>query len=100
MDIVSVSDAVNKGFRVLFDSDRKNCFNVINKTSGRVIRFPHFEGLYVRDNKKPPADCSMATSIKGVTQREIERAKRARRAPWLPICRVAVSDHVVAAGLP
>ena len=53
MDIVSVSDAVNKGFRVLFDSDRENCFYVVDKTNGQIIRFPHSEGLYVRDNKKP-----------------------------------------------
>ena len=79
MNIVSVSDAVKKGFRVHFDSDLENCFNVINKTNGRIIGFLHSEGLYVRDNKKTPTDYSMATSIEGFTQREIERARRARK---------------------
>ena len=49
----------------------------------KVIRFPRQGGLYVRDDGEegsPPVDCCVAaTEIEGWTQREIERAKAARK---------------------
>ena len=77
MNIVSVSDAVNKGFRVLFDSEKENCFYVIDQKSGKVIRFPHKKGLYVRNDD--PVELSYVTSVKGFTDREVERATAARK---------------------
>ena len=84
---MSISDVVAKGYQVLFNSDVENCFYVKDKKSGKVIRFPCQGGLYVRANDKeegfPPADCCdccvAATEIEGWTQREIERAKKARK---------------------
>ena len=46
-DIVLVSDAVEKGFRVIFDSSVENCFYVINQKDGSSIRFPINKGLYM-----------------------------------------------------
>ena len=76
-NIVSVSDAVRKGFRVLFDSEKENCFYVIDKKTGKVIRFPHKEGLYVRNDA--PIEASHVTSVEGFTDREVERATAARQ---------------------
>ena len=70
--IVSVSDAVEKGFRVIFHSNVENCFYVINPKDGSTIRFPVCKGLYVRDNT--PVDCHF-TFIEGYTQRQVKRAK-------------------------
>ena len=39
-DVVSISDAVVKGYQVLFNSDVENCFYVKDKKLGKVIRFP------------------------------------------------------------
>lgn len=38
-NIISISDAVRKGFRGLFDSKKENCFYVINPRDEKVIRF-------------------------------------------------------------
>ena len=77
-NIVSVSDAVRKGFRVLFDSNKANCFFVTNPKDGSVIRFPMKKGLYIRDDTKVVTDVNW-TSIEGFTQRQIERAQAARK---------------------
>ena len=69
-DIVSVYDAVEKGFRVIFDSSVENCFYVINPKDGSSIRFPMIKGLYVRDNTTP-ANCHF-TSMEGYTQRQVD----------------------------
>ena len=77
-NIVSVSDAVRKGFCVLFDSDKANCFFVINPKDGKVIKFPMQKGLYVRNDNQDIEDCNW-TSIEGFTCRQIERAQAARK---------------------
>lgn len=76
-EILSVSDAVAKGFRVLFDSNKENCCYVVDKKNGSVIRFPYHKQLYVKDDSDPQVDCSFATSVEGFTQREMERARQA-----------------------
>ena len=63
-NVVSVSDAVVKGYRVLFDSDVENYFYVKDKKSRKVIRFPCQGGLYVRDDGEegsPPVDCCVGS---------------------------------------
>ena len=63
---------------MVLNSDKDNCFYVIDREKGSCIRFLESQGLYVRDNK-PPVDCSvkrLATGIKGFTQCEIERAQK------------------------
>ena len=77
-NIVSVLDAVRKGFRVLFDSSKANCFFVTNPKDGSVIKFPMKKGLYIRDDTKEVTDVNW-TSIEGFTQRQIERAQAARK---------------------
>ena len=82
-NVVSISDPVAKGYRVLFNLDVENCFYAKDKKSRKVIRFPCQGGLYVRDDREegpPPVDCCVAaTEIEGWIQREIERAKVARK---------------------
>ena len=73
-----MSDAVKKGFRVIFDSKKENCFFVISPKDGNVIRFPMKKGLYVRDDSEQPVDCHW-TSIEGFTRRQIERAQAAQK---------------------
>ena len=65
-NIVSVSDAIKKGFRVLFDSNKANCFFVISPKDGHVIKFPMKKGLYVRDDGEEVEDVNW-TSIEGYT---------------------------------
>ena len=49
MNIVSVSDAVSKGFHVFFDSQMDNAFYVTDEEN-RTVRFPCNEsGLYVKE---------------------------------------------------
>ena len=73
-----MSNAVEKGFCVVFDSEKENCFYVIDKKKDTVIRFPIKKGLYTRDNLQDPAVCYY-TSVEGFTQREVERAKVERK---------------------
>lgn len=76
-DIVSVSDAVERGFRVIFGSSVKKRFYVINPKDGSSVRFPVNKGLYVRDNTTP-ANCHF-TSMEGYIQRQVDREKAARK---------------------
>ena len=59
-----------------FDSHVENCFKVTNK-KGQVTRYPCDErGLYVNSNEI----CNVnATTVEGFTQREVDRAVRARK---------------------
>ena len=76
MNIVSVSDAVKKGFHVFFDSEVENVFYVTNK-KGVTIRFPcNEDGLYIKEKVKNHVN---ATTIEGFTSRQIARAKLARK---------------------
>ena len=75
---MSISDTIKKGFRVLFDSNEKNCFFVISRKDGKVIRFPVKKGLYVRDDEEQRVNCNW-TSVEGFTRREIERAQAAQK---------------------
>lgn len=64
-DIVSISDAAQKGFRVIFDSSKENCFYVMSPKGEKVIRFPMKRSLYVRDNSQEPVECFW-TSVEGL----------------------------------
>ena len=78
-NIISISDAVRKGFRVLFDSKKENCFYVVDPHDGKVIRFPMRKGLYVRDSEESKMKETHWTSVEGFTRRQIERAQQARK---------------------
>ena len=78
-NIISISDAVRKGFRVLFDSKKENCFYVINPRDEKVIRFPMKKGLYVRESDEMTKKETHWTSVEGFTRCQIERAQRARK---------------------
>ena len=74
-NIVSLSEAVKRGDHVKFDSRVENCFTVTDIHHGRVTRYPCDErGLYVRAK-----NISHATTVEGFTQREVDRAVRARK---------------------
>ena len=83
-NIVSTSDAIKKGYRVIMDSFRANCFYLIDH-SGMTVNFPCVEGLYVRGPSKPVncrklgTELSLNTEIEGFTQREVNRARAARK---------------------
>ena len=75
-NIISVSDAVQKGFHVFFDSTIENAFYVTN-SKGRTIRFPcNSMGLYIKEKENKEVT---ATTIEGFTSRQIARAKLARK---------------------
>ena len=76
-NILFVSNAVNKGFRVLFDSEKENCFYVVDRKTSDIIQFPHNEGLYVRIDA--PIGLSHVTSVEGFTDRKVKRATAARK---------------------
>ena len=84
MNIVLLSDAIEKGFQVFMDTDLDNAFYVTNQDK-RTIRFPcNEQGLYMLEKdfspgKKTKRHTVMATVIKGYTPREVARAKRARK---------------------
>ena len=82
-NIVSQSEAIKRGYRVTFDSEIENTFIVTDRATRVTTRYPCDErGLYVREHQ-PPLECHVAyinaTSIEGFTQREVERAGRARK---------------------
>ena len=57
-NIVSMSNAIKKGFRIFFDSSKENCFYVIDWKE-RNIHYPyHKKGLYVQE-VGTHVDCSM-----------------------------------------
>ena len=81
-NIVPTSDSVVKGFQVIMDSDKENCFHVINEQTGVVVRFPCKHGLYVREDyvsrgdKSPQAySCKGAMEIQGCTKKGDEGTK-------------------------
>ena len=51
-NIVSTSDAIKKGYRVIMDSAKANCFYLIDR-NGMTVKFPCVGGLYVRGPGKP-----------------------------------------------
>ena len=67
-DIVSILDAVQKGFRVIFDSQKENCFYVVCPKNGKVIRFPMKKSLYIRENSEQSVETHW-TSVEGYTWR-------------------------------
>ena len=83
-NIVSLLDAVRKGYRVLMDTHRANCFYVIDR-NGMTVKFPCTDGLYVRGPGKPvhcrvlKSEINLNTEIEGFTQREVNRARAARK---------------------
>ena len=83
-NIVSMSDAIRKGYRIVMDSDRSNCFYVIDK-NGMTVKFPCVNDLYVCSPDKPVnwralrSEINMSTDVEGFTQREVDRARAARK---------------------
>ena len=74
MNIVSVSDVVQKGFHVIFYSAYDNAFYVTDENK-RTVRFPCNEaGLYMKERT---SRCYNA--IEGYTPRQVARAKRAKK---------------------
>ena len=84
MNIVSLSDAIEKGFQVFMDTDLDNAFYVTNQDK-RTIRSPcNEQGLYMLEKdispgKKNKRHTVMATVIEGYTPQEVARAKRERK---------------------
>ena len=78
---VSTSDAIYKGYHVVFDLAKENCFYVTDRNN-RAICFPCLSrGLYVR-SMDTLIDCwffNLARDIEGFTQREMDRARAARK---------------------
>ena len=60
VNIVSLSNAVAKGYCVRIDTDVENCLYVTHRRSGRTFRFPcDSRGLYVNE-EGPLGDCYVA----------------------------------------
>ena len=63
------------------DTNWENCFHVIDRNK-KAVKFPcNEDGLYVRGPDKP-VDCrelSFNVEVEGFTQREVGRAKAARK---------------------
>ena len=88
-NIVSLSDAIEKGFLVFFDSDLDNAFYVTDSEK-RTVRFPcNEQGLYVNEqgrtfmSKAKECCCyqvvNMNNAIEGFTPRQVVRAVRAKK---------------------
>ena len=87
-NIVSLSDAIEKGFSIYMDSDKDNAFYVTD-SSKRTVRFPcNEQGLYVNEHgrtfKSTSKECCcyqvvMSNEIEGFTPRQVARAVRAKK---------------------
>ena len=84
-NIVSLSDAVEKGFTVFMDTALDNAFYVTD-SQRRTIRFPcNEEGLYTNETGRTFKSLDkngaivMMNMIKGFTPRQVARAIRAKK---------------------
>ena len=84
-NIVSMSDVIRKGYQVVMNSDRENCFYDVDRKS-KALKFPcNEDGLYVRSPSKP-VDCqelSFNTEVEAFTQREVNCAKAGRNSTMI-----------------
>ena len=84
VNIVSLSNAIEKGFQVFMDTDLDNAFNVTDQDK-RTIRFPcNKQGLYmlkkkINQGEKSKRHTVMASIIERYTPRELARAKQAKK---------------------
>ena len=88
MNIVSLSDAIEKGFSVYMDSEKDNAFYVTD-SERRTVRFPcNDQGLYMNEQghtfKFAAKECCyyqivMNNVIEGFTPRQVARAVRAKK---------------------